>query len=88
MLNTPIRAVFDVITDFLATSPSQQEILAYAIPDDLQARVEWLLERNGEGELSRNEERELMDFVCADDMMSLLKIKIQIRMQGTNKYPS
>lgn len=34
------RTVFDVITDFLATEPSPQEIIAYHLPDDLQQRAD------------------------------------------------
>jgi len=39
MLNTPARTVFDEITDFLATEPSPQQIIAYHLPDDLQQRA-------------------------------------------------
>ena len=52
MQNTPLRTVFGEITDFLATNPSLEEIIAYRLPDDLQNRAHYLLERNGEGLLT------------------------------------
>jgi hypothetical protein len=32
MQNVPVRTVFDVITDFLATYPTPEAILAYHLP--------------------------------------------------------
>ncbi len=81
MQNVPTRTVFDVITDFLATEPSPQEIIDYTMPDDLQARADELAERNGEGKLSYDEERELHEFVNADDMFSLLKTKMKLKLK-------
>lgn len=81
MLNAPPRAVFDVITDFLATNPSPEEIVAYRLPDDLQARGSELLERNREGELTSEERDEMMNFVRIDQMMALLKIKMRIKLK-------
>ena len=82
MQPAPTRTVFDVITDFLATHPTSQEILDYRLPDDLQERATELLERNGEGQLSYDEELEMMDFVRANDMMSLLKAKTRQQLAG------
>lgn len=75
MQPVPTKTVFDTLTDFLVSNPTPQEILDYRLPDDLQQRAAELLERNGEGQLSYDEELEMMDFVRANDMMSLLKAK-------------
>ncbi len=80
MIPSQTRTVFDVITDFLATNPTPEAILAYRLPDDLQARAIELLERNGEGLLTYDEEREMFDFVRADEMMSLLKVKTRLKL--------
>jgi hypothetical protein len=77
MQDAPVRTVFDVITDFLASEPTQQEILAYHLPNDLQQRAHYLLERNGEDELRSDEEQEMVNFMRADEMMALLKAKIK-----------
>ena len=81
MLNAPTRTVFDEITDFLAAEPSPQEIIAYHLPDDLQARADYLLERNREDLLTAEEREEMREFMNADEMFSLLKTKIKIRLR-------
>ena len=48
MLNAPVHTVFDAVTDFLATEPSPQEIIGFFLPEDLQARLDYLLDKNGE----------------------------------------
>lgn len=85
MLNETTRTVFDVITDFLASEPTPEELLAYHLPDDLQARVDELVERNGEGQLTFDEQQELFDFMRADEMMALLKVKTKLRLRNTNQ---
>lgn len=73
------HSIFDVITDFLASQPSPETILAYRLAPELEARALELLERKREGSLSSDEELELMDFVRADDMMTLLKAKTRLK---------
>jgi len=82
MQDMPVRTVFDVITDFLAAEPTPEELLAYHLPDSLQARVEELVERNGEGQLTFDEQQELFDFIRADQMIALLKTKTKLCLQG------
>jgi len=41
-----------------------------------------LLDRNGEGELTFYEERELEDFIRANRMLALLKVKTRLRLKG------
>ena len=72
MQNAPVRSVFSEITDFLATNPTPGEIIAYRLPDDLQARAHYLLELNGEGELTPEEHEE---------MMALLKAKTNLKLR-------
>lgn len=81
MQNTPVRTVFDVITDFLATEPSPQEIIDYFLPDDLQERADYLLDRNGEDLLTSAEREELYEFMNADEMFSLLKTKMKLKLK-------
>lgn len=83
MQNTPTRTVFGEITDFLATNPTPEQIIAYRLPDDLQARASDLLERNQSDGLMPEEHSEMLDFVRIDQMMSLLKIKMRIKLKNT-----
>jgi hypothetical protein len=82
MQNITLRTVFDVITDFLASEPSTEELLTYHLPDDLQARADELVERNGEGQLTFDEQQELFDFMRADEMMAMLKAKTKLRLRN------
>ncbi|MBK8030923.1 MAG: hypothetical protein IPK17_15810 [Chloroflexi bacterium] len=52
MQHAPSRTVFGVITDFLATNPTPEEIIAYRLPDDLEARALELLDPQWRGQLS------------------------------------
>ncbi len=77
--------MFGEITDFLATNPTPEEIIAYRLPDDLQVRAHELLERNGEGELSLDERDEMFDFVRVDQMMTLLKAKMKLKLKKASE---
>jgi hypothetical protein len=81
MLNAPERTAFLEITDFLASNPTPEAIIAYRLPDYLQDRAVELAEKNGEGELTPEEHEEMMDFVRIDQMMSLLKIKMRVKLR-------
>lgn len=81
MQNVPTRTVFSEITDFLATNPTPEAIIAYRLPDELQARAHELLELNGEGQLSDAEREAMLDFVRVDEMMSLLKAKMKLKLK-------
>ena len=81
MQDAPPRTVFSEITDFLATNPTPQDIIAYRLPEALQARSHDLLERNGEGDLTPEERDELFDYVRVDEMMSLLKAKMKLKLK-------
>ena len=85
MQNIPTRTIFGEITDFLATNPTPEAIIAYRLPEALQARAHDLLELNGEGELTDVEHDEMLDFVHVDEMMSLLKAKMKLK-QDKNDY--
>lgn len=85
MLNAPVRSVFGEITDFLATNPTPEAIIAYQLPDDLQERAHYLLDLNGEGELTPEERDEMFDFVRVDDMMTLLKAKMKLKLNKASE---
>lgn len=82
MIQERERSVFAVIIEFLVSLPGDDEVLAYHLPDDLQARLSDLLERNREDQLTGGEREELDDYVHAENMISLLKTKIRLRQRG------
>ncbi len=85
MQNAPTRTVFDVVTDFLATEPSPQEIIDYFLPDDLQERLDYLLDKNGEGLMTYMEQEELTEFLNADEMVALLKTKMKLKLRNESQ---
>ena len=52
MIDSPVRTINDVIADFLACKPSDKEVLGYFMPPAIQKRVRFLLDLNGEDELT------------------------------------
>lgn len=80
-MQAPTRTVMDVITDFLATEPSSREILDFYLPEPLQERAHYLLERNGEDLLTAHECEEMFAFMQTDEMMALLKAKLQLKLK-------
>ena len=81
MLNPKTRTIFDEVTDFLATEPSPQEIIAYHLPDDLQQRADYLAEQNGEDALTYAEREELDEYLKVNRMFSLLKTKMKLKLK-------
>ena len=82
MIKERERQVFAVIIEFLVSLPSDEELLAYHLPADLQERLSDLLKRNCESQLTGEEAEELGDFIHAENMISLLKTKIRLRQRG------
>ena len=82
MIQERQRDVFAVITEFLADDPSDEELLAYKLPDDLQKRVSHLLYLNRESELTCEQRHELNDYIRANRMITTLKIRTELRMRG------
>jgi hypothetical protein len=79
MQPTKDMSIFDVITDFFGAHPTDEEILAWRLPHELELRAIELLERNGEDELNADERQEMFDFVRVNQMMSLLQAKTQLK---------
>jgi hypothetical protein len=85
MQNAPTLSIMDELTDFLASNPSSQEILAYELPAALQSRAIDLLERNGEGELSYEEQQEMYDFMRINQILSLWQAKTRLKLQQSSE---
>ena len=85
MQNIPASSVFDEITDFLATEPSPQAIIAYHLSEDLQQRADYLAERNGEDLLTPEEREEMQEFMNANEMFSLLKTKMKLKLKNRSE---
>lgn len=76
-----VHTVFDVITDFLTTDPSTEEILAYKLPVELEQRAHDLMERHRNDQLTFDETLEMQDFMRMDRFMTLLKAKTRLKLK-------
>ena len=65
------------ITDFLATNPSPEQIVTFKISSVAQERLDDLLDKNREEELTADETAELDAYLQARDLMILLKANAQ-----------
>jgi hypothetical protein len=71
--------LFDEILDFLASSPSAQQLVNYQPPSPLQQRLSELLDKNRSGRLGDSEQGELEEFLRMNRFMSHLKLKARQR---------
>ncbi len=75
-------ALLDEITDFLASSPTAEQIIAYKPSADLERRAQDLLERNRQNQISPDERSEMDEFMHMEHFMTLLKAKARLRLVG------
>jgi len=71
----PNDMIIDSIIDFLASSPSNDEILAFRPPPALQSRLNTLLTRNRSSRLSVDEQRQLDECLLMNRLIGRLKLK-------------
>jgi hypothetical protein len=69
--------VFTELIDFLASTPTSDEILAYKPSEELEERLGFLLEKNRRDRLSSEEQAELEEFLRFNHFVNMLKIRTQ-----------
>jgi hypothetical protein len=74
-------AIFDEVLEFLASAPTQAQIIAFHPSPQMQQRVSELLEKNRQGILSSEEHAELDEFTRLEHFMRMLKIKARQKRQ-------
>jgi len=72
---------YDEVLEFLLTSPSPAEIIAFHPSAEVQARVRYLLEANRE-HLTAEEQAELEEYAQVEHLMRMLKIKAREKLDG------
>lgn len=78
----PEKTVKDVVTDFLGSAPTLEQIAAYRLPDALQARAHDLLEKNRAGSLTDDERAEMDEFRQIDHLLTLIKAKARLKLKA------
>lgn len=58
---------------FLSTNPMPQDVLNRYLSDELQERLDYLLDLNGEGEINETERQELSEWMKFDHITIMLK---------------
>jgi hypothetical protein len=81
MYFAPERTITDVVTDFLSSTHSLEEIAAYRLPDEIQERAHYLLQQNRDGSLSTQEQLELEEFRQIDHLLIMVKAKAQLKLK-------
>lgn len=81
-MDAPVKTIKDVVTDFLGSAPTLEEIAAYRLPDDLQERAHDLLDKNRAGSLSDDERREMDEFRQIDHLLTLVKAKAKLKLKA------
>ena len=72
--------IFDEIVDFITSAPLQEQILSYKPSLKAQNRLEELLERKREQELSEGDKHELEQYLLIEHLMRLAKARARQRL--------
>lgn len=72
-VNPPI--IYQEVLDFLVSQPTSAQLLSYKVSDSSQARIQNLLQKSREIDLSPSETSELDLYEQLDSLMAMLKIR-------------
>lgn len=75
-------ALFDEVLEFLASTPTPQQILEFHPSENLDRHISHLLELNREGKLSADESAELDEFARLEHFMRMLRIKARQKLDA------
>lgn len=82
MADALVRSIMDIVTDFLGSAPSLEEIAAYRLPGEIQDRAHRLLDKNRSGSLSDEERAEMEEFRQLDHLLTLVKAKARLKLKA------
>lgn len=82
MIPSPEKTIKEIVTDFLGSAPSLEEIVAYRLPDELQQRAHYLLQKNRENILTNEERSEMDEFRQLDHLLTLVKAKALLKLKA------
>ena len=82
MAVAPEQTIKDVVTDFLAAGPSVDDLIAYRLPETLQERAQYLLDKKRDEGLTAPEQQEMDEFLQIDHLMALVKAKARLKRLG------
>jgi len=82
MAIAPAKPISEAIADFLMTTPTPEQIIAFKVPDMLQKRALELLERNRQNRMTADERAEMENFMEMEHCLTILKAKARLKLAG------
>jgi hypothetical protein len=80
MTYAPSLTVTEVISDFLVSGPSLEEIATFRLPEALEHRALDLLARQKSSVLTAEEADEINDLLRMGHFLNVLRLKAQLRL--------
>ena len=77
MASPPALSPVTEVVEFFAHAPSQEAIATFRLSSEANERLRMLLDRNVAGGLTADEARELDQMVLLDDILSLIRVRVQ-----------
>ncbi|HLY26670.1 MAG TPA: hypothetical protein VKQ72_10045 [Aggregatilineales bacterium] len=74
-------SAYEEVLEFLTSTPTPQQIIAFRPSEMTQARISTLLEANRNGQLTPQEHAELDEFEQIEHLMRRLKIRAHARLK-------
>lgn len=66
------------VVEFFSHGPSREEIAAFRLSSTAQDRLRELLHKNSARELTQEENRMLDEMLLLDDIVSLIRVRVQL----------
>ena len=79
-----VHPVFTEMMDFLVSRPTPEQIVAFKVSPEMQTRLEILLDKNRESNLTETEDAELDTFEQINHLLILLKAHTRSILASTN----
>ena len=77
-----MRQVYSEWIAFITSKPTLEAVANYRLSDESEARINYLLDANREGNLTREERVELDDYIHLEHLMRLVKIRAIEKLSG------
>jgi hypothetical protein len=76
------HTITTLISEFLGSAPTLEEIIAFRLPEPLELRGLELLERNRSGYITPEERAELDEFTRMGHFMNRVKLQARLKLAG------
>ena len=85
MQSTPPATLLDEILEFVLSRPTLEQVIAYSVPETLDQRLHYLLDRNSHYELTLDEHSELDEFIRIGHLLRMLKAKARFKLARSSE---